>query len=292
MKVWSSPTPARPILRAASGAINSQLGFDDRGTRLGPGGGRGKHPFVSATLYRSRQMALLFHIDESADGRYHFHLGALADGFQIAAAERDLEKVARDAVDAGLPKVFAELHGAEMAHGGGDWSNVSLPDRLQLLEAALSVIGAYGIELISRGVHLDAFRAKYGPGSPYTWLFRNLLERLNERLKSRDSYGLVIADEQHQYRHVLLKDLIEGQRYTTPGYRGQRLDRIVDTAHFVDSKLSRMIQLADMAVYIRRRRERGPEADPRAEAVMARLSGLVSAGVPDPSWQYNTVWQP
>ena len=117
------------------------------------------------------------------------------------------------------------------------------------------------------------------------------LERLNERLKARDEYGLVIADEQHQYGPQLTRLVGQWKDQGTGGYRGQVLSRILDAVHFVDSKVSPMTQLADIAAYVHRRRLFVPtESNPNAEAAMKMLHDLVLVGVPDPTGQYVTTW--
>lgn len=74
------------------------------------------------------------------------------------------------------------------------------------------------------------------------------------------------------------------QRHETGGYRRQVLDRVLDAAHLVDSQLSAMTQLADMAAFVHRRRLYIPkENDQRAEAVMSEFHDLVMSG-------YHTPW--
>ena len=62
--------------------------------------------------------------------------------------------------------------------------------------------------------------------------------------------GLVISDQQTEHREGIQHDVANSKRYGAGGYRSQKLERILDTAHFVDSKLSRMVQLADMATFV------------------------------------------
>lgn len=240
-------------------------------------------------------MSLLFFVDESADAKYHFHLGLLANGAQVAAAEKDLEGIVERAFDAGLTTWRAEIHGEEIVSMKGAWAKgrTNISGLIDVAHEVLGVLAAHEIEVICRGVELDRFRRKYGPrASPHTWLFRNVLERLNERLKALDDYALVIADEHHQYGRSMRADLHIGQRVSTPGYRGQKLARVIDTVHFVNSADSRLTQLADMAVYVRRRRESGPENDPRFEAAMAQLGAKVFGAVAIPSGAMDTVWRP
>jgi hypothetical protein len=105
-----------------------------------------------------------------------------------------------------------------------------------------------------------------------------------------DDYAVVIADQQHQHRERVQRDVIDCRIHGTSGYRSQKLDRILDTAHFVDSELSRMIQLADMVAFIARRRLSVPtETDSRAEIAMSNLDAKIRAAVPDPKAKYLTI---
>jgi hypothetical protein len=160
-----------------------------------------------------------------------------------------------------------------------------------IFDATLEVLRDCRIEVIARGADLARFQRSYGAGrTPYRWEFSNLLERLNERLHARDEYGLVIADQQHQYRQSLQRLVIDARRVGTGGYRDQQLDRILDTAHFVDSRLSRMTQLADMVAFLMRRRQSvRQETDARAEAAVSRWLQVIDAAIPEPKGQYFTV---
>lgn len=232
----------------------------------------------------------MFHVDESVDGRHHFHGGVLAEARDAAAAANELDTIVEDANDAGMCKWGAELHAADLFSARNGWKG-SVDDRAAVFRKALEVLAPHNIEVIAHGANLRAMRKRYGNGfDPYRWEFSNLLERLNERLRVRDEYAVVIADHHAKHRDQIQKDVIASRSYGTGGYRHQKLTRIVDTAHFVDSRLSRMTQLADLVVFTLRRRETVPtEADRRAEALQAELFRLVHEAIPDPKGQYCTV---
>lgn len=256
--------------------------------------GKAAHTGASAAYPGDDEdMSLLFYVDESRDRGMRGHLlfaGLLADGEQVASAETDLDEIAEDAWYDGMARWGTELHAAEIFNGAKSWQKGTIQQRIDLLDKALSVIGRYDIEVIARGVNIARFRKNYPGQDPYRWEFSNLLERLNERLRARQERGLVISDEQAQYREGIQRDVAHSKEYGTGGYRSQTLDRIVDTAHFVDSRLSRMIQLADMAAFVLRRRATiRIEHDSRLEAVMLRLSTLVRDAVPQPAGQYFTI---
>lgn len=237
-----------------------------------------------------RGVSLLFFVDESADHLNHFHAGVLLDGTQVACAEEALDKVAELAVMLGYPRAEPELHGLDIWAGNNGWGILSFDERFQVLEAALDVLASCDIEVISRGIVIDAWIDKYGAGSLHGKCFQNLLERLNERLKVRGAHALVIADE-HASKKQLKQEVKWAKKFGTWGYRGQKFDHIIDTVHFVDSRESRLIQLADIAVFTRRRRAMGTEKHPNAEAGLARMYARVLSATPDPTGQFDTLYR-
>jgi hypothetical protein len=101
----------------------------------------------------------LFYVDESRDrGKTgHHYVGLLADGDAVARAEASLESIADQAWDDGLARWGTELHAAEIFNGTKAWQRGSIQQRIDLLEAILSVIGNAGIEVIARGANMQRF---------------------------------------------------------------------------------------------------------------------------------------
>jgi len=233
---------------------------------------------------------LTFHVDESRDDIHHFHVGLLSDGPGLAGVESALRELVEEAWDRGACRYSAELHAYDIFNFEGDWTKSNAQHSIWVFDEALTLLTQHNVEVIARGAHLPTFRNRYGKAAdPFPWNFSNLLERLNERLRARDEYGIVIADEQSEYRDALQRDLENARRYGTGGYRSQTLTRVLDTAHFVDSRLSRMTQLTDMVAYILRRRNGQREGDERVENSMRRWFELVYASIPQPNGQYYTI---
>lgn len=240
-------------------------------------------------------MTLLFFVDESGDRKYHYHVGLLASGEQVAAAERELDQVSQRALDLGYNDGWPprpELHGTEIFSGAKGWDVLSYEDRYEVVEAALDVLGRHDIEIMARGVELARFKQRYNKDKAFLHqiAFRNLLERLCERLRERGELGLVIADE-HYTKSVIRGEVRQAKAGRTPGYRATNFASILDTVHFVESSDSRLIQLADLVAFTRRRRLSIPtERHPDAEVRMARIARRLYDAVPDPKGQYDSVY--
>lgn len=237
-------------------------------------------------------MTLLFHCDESYDQHHHVHLGVLSDGAQAAAAERSVRELLRSVLWEHGPRVD-ELHGHEIIGGHGPWAALNLDTRIDVCRRSLEIIRDCGLEILYRGISVDGYRKKYTASTDprrdaFKFMFGDLLSKhLSERCKARKDYALVITDHQNQYADELryahlVNSVSGGSSISEPG--------IVDTCHFVDSKHSPLVQLADVAAYIQRRRLTTPtEHDDRAEKAMASLSSLVLCAVPEPKWAHCSV---
>jgi hypothetical protein len=236
-------------------------------------------------------LTLLFYVDESQDRDHLLHAGVLVDGSAVAAAEKRLDVIARDAASQlGNGDPNAEIHAMDVFNGNKNWVDSPWELRKDVLSGITSLVSECSIEVIARGASLKHFKNKYPSRDPFRWVFSNLLERLNERLKTLDDFGLVIADQTQKYDDALRDDVAMGKHYGTGGYRNQKLDRVLDTCHFVNSSVSRMIQLADTVAMILRRRASLPtEKDERKERLMSSLYASVIAGVPEPTGQFFTI---
>ncbi len=186
-----------------------------------------------------------------------------------------------------------ELHAYEIVGGEGLWKHLTVVQRIDVMDRILAVLARCDIEVIYRGAAIPNFEADRGTyEQPHRLMFSNLLERLNERSKARGQRSLVIADENHDKDEALRRELTQVQRTGTRGYRGQMLTNIIDTVHFVDSRQSAMVQLADAAAFVVRKRIGPGLENAAAQAVLERQAQVVFSAVPDPSGQYGTIWRP
>jgi hypothetical protein len=143
------------------------------------------------------------------------------------------------------------------------------------------------VKIILRGVDVERLRQRYArPEDPHTVVLGHLLERISECAERHDEYALVIADEvDEQARHR--SDLSIYRMTGTGGYRSSRLPRIVDTLHFAPSQASRLVQAADMIVFLHRRMELHRTGDKRA----LRANHALWARV-EPRVVHRHCWQP
>lgn len=271
-----------------SGACGALLpGCDPLSTRAP----RAARPQPKGRLASAR-VTLLFHCDESYDDRHHLHLGVLCDGAQAAAAERSVRDLLRW-VTFEFDLWVDELHGQPLMQQEGPWASVDIEVCVDVCRRALGIITDHRPEVLYRAIDYVKYRAKYTASADprrdaFKFMFRDLLStHLLRRCKVRGEYALVVTDQQHQYADELRKAHFSS---AASGNSPDAGSGIVEACHFVDSEHSPLVQLADVAAYIQRRRLTIPtEGDDRAEKAMAMLSGIVSDAVPDPKWAHCSV---
>jgi uncharacterized protein DUF3800 len=233
---------------------------------------------------------LLAYLDESYTLE-RYYMGALIvpedSAIPLTAALDDI--VTKTATTCPDLSPEAELHAYELTGGKGDWAPTRpmLRLRIGVYRDALRAIADHDAELIVRGVDITRLNRRYAtPDHPHSVVLTHLIERVDDHAKSMGEWALMIADEvdredEHRRNLWLL------QRNGTWGWRARPIDQIVDTLHFAPSKASRLLQAADLAVYLYRRRQTHTETDARAEHAWAELADILQ-----PTIVHSHCWEP
>lgn len=223
---------------------------------------------------------LLAYVDESYAKDQYFCLGAvLVDGPSSARIEAGFDAlVAEYASQTALPR-HAELHGYEVFHGKGDWSALRTRQLINVYDRAMRIIGSSGASLVFRSMDVARQVQRYHtPHPPHDVVLGHLLESIDNLADNLDELVVVIADEVHaEERHR--SNFRSFRRLGTPGYQSSTLPHLLDTLHFAPSKHSRLLQAADLATFMHRRRAMGVETDPRAIEASDRLWSHVAGSV-------------
>lgn len=233
---------------------------------------------------------LLAYVDESYTDGHYWMVALVCPEAAVIPLGSALDAVV-GAASAAHPSVSpnAELHGYPLFHGEGEWAALkSMPRvRIGVYNSAFAAIGGSGARIIIRGVNRGRLEARYvRPKHPHAVVLEHLLERIDELAEERDELALVIADEIDQ-ADTYRRKLWQFQRFATEGYRSRQLTRIVDTLHFVPSQASRLIQAADLLVFMHRRIASRADTDERALRANQNLWDRVQSCV-----LHNWCWDP
>ena len=155
-----------------------------------------------------------------------------------------------------------ELHGTELRTGKRFWRRMPRGDREALMHDALSVLkGPSKHNLRAFGMVMD--KVAVSPEDPVEHAFEQLCSRFDLFLKrmyrrtGQPQRGLLVLDEDKYERPL---QTLAGD-YRTGGTRWGNLRNLAEVPLFVDSRASRLIQLADLVSYaLWRRYEHGDAA--------------------------------
>jgi hypothetical protein len=144
--------------------------------------------------------------------------------------------------------------------------------------------------VIIRGVYKPGLAARYpNPFHPHDIALMFTIESVERLAREHDCRVLLVADEAREIEDEALRDLANYQQMgTTWGWNTERIDRIVDTIHFVRSETNPAIQLADCATFVAARQRKIESDLVRQNAAVTDLWQSRIA----PRVHRNSVWYP
>ena len=177
---------------------------------------------------------------------------------------------------------FTELHASSIFNGNHEpWASMERKQRIAILQRIYKYIAQQHVTLFGVAMHKESFKSVDPVERTCEELaghFDAYMARLeaDQHLADRQ-LGLMIFDQSNHYRtlHALL------DRFKKTGARFGRIKHLAEVPMFVDSKLSRVLQLADFVAYaVFRRYERGDSSFldliiPKFDEAAGKLHGLV-----------------
>jgi hypothetical protein len=145
-----------------------------------------------------------------------------------------------------------EVHAVDLFQGNGVFAGVPIDRRLEIVNAMLAVVEQQSLDFIYVRIDKERHRLKYRyPDPPDKLAFMLMAELFEKYLANSDGEktGMFIADYSAQ-GDKLKVDLVRYQERGTPYYFGIKINRIIDSVHFVRSVESPCTQLADVCAYL------------------------------------------
>jgi hypothetical protein len=142
-----------------------------------------------------------------------------------------------------------ELHGSPMLTGKSFWRNFDVPSRVKAIQDALSVMTCSHHE--NRIFAVVVNKALISPKDPIEYAFEQLASRFDHFLRRRylatnvAHRGLILFDKSTYETSIqgLARD------FRTVGHSWGILRNLCEVPVFIDSRASRLIQLADLVAY-------------------------------------------
>lgn len=182
----------------------------------------------------------------------YFWLGGLSiDARKAKAISEEISEISKEHF--GIPNIGreTEFHAAEIYHRKGifkPWNDIA--KRIELLAKLLKVLDDEEIHKIYVRIDIEKFRKKghLGPVDEIAFMF--FCERANALMRSEKEFGMLIGDrESDKVAHQYSSNLSNWQNNQTEYQFGSKITNLVDTVHFTQSHLSRLLQLADIFIW-------------------------------------------
>jgi hypothetical protein len=200
--------------------------------------------------------------DETSNEDSYWICMVLVSISHIKAAQEGLSRVVSTwAGELGL-RPEAELHGSDLWHRSGAFSDVVPGVRRAIYDNALTVLATAQPLIILRGV---ARRGLFL--HPHRLAWRYAIERVDEEMERVGGTALVVADKHSETEAALRGDIVVYAESTTGGWRPRRITRVLRGLRFLDSTENRLLQAADLVAFLYQRRRQIPtEKHPRAHS--------------------------
>ncbi|HVS98982.1 MAG TPA: DUF3800 domain-containing protein [Solirubrobacterales bacterium] len=230
---------------------------------------------------------------DDRDQPIHMILSLVVDESRVADLHEHMREIGRRHCPDDCEGSDFEFHGGDLFSGAGLFARRSPEERIQAYDDVLRGIELAGGEVIVRGVHKAGLDRRYAnPYHPHDVTLMFTIESIERMARECDCQVLLVADEAKEVEDAALRDLVNYQELGTRwGWRTEKIERIIDTIHFVPSHRNCAIQLADCATYIAARVRKMDDGTIKrgrsAEAVDALWETRIA-----PYVRINEVWYP
>lgn len=190
----------------------------------------------------------------------------------------------------------AELHGAALFGGDGDWAGVKPQGRVNVYREALALLATHDCFVAHSTIDKRRLGGQgSGMTSPHVMAFQFLAEKLDSYVGRQADVlrrrVMLIADETHE-NSVFQIDLVSQMQRGRAGIgSGRTLLNVVDTVHFVDSQTNRGVQLADLVAYALNRTSRVRDK-PRPSPGDLAIRDMVTDHVRPRVRTFRATWPP
>jgi hypothetical protein len=106
---------------------------------------------------------LLAYVDESYDRDWYAMAALLTGGFAAVALSAELDRVAAAAATAYNLSKDVELHGHEIFHAKGAWTDVPIRARIGVFDDVIEAVAAQDVRVIARATDMVGQRLRYAP---------------------------------------------------------------------------------------------------------------------------------
>lgn len=179
----------------------------------------------------------------------YYWLGAIvADATTIWTLEKEVNDLAESVFGHRHLTKHTEFHAADMLNAHGPFEGWGWDRRIDTLKRLITVFGSTQ-NLFKVYVRMDPQKMLSSDVEGMAFMF--LIERIDQVLQGQKQPGILIGDRESET--IAGKFATSLSAYRMSGTRfayGKELKHLLDTVHFTHSHHSRMLQLADLHVWL------------------------------------------
>jgi hypothetical protein len=175
-----------------------------------------------------------------------------------------------------------EFHGSKIWSGYDPWRGKAPAERLAVLESVVGLLDELSLSVIHTRIDKASLNATnhgaYDKNS-YLLALQFLLEKL-DGWRTDAALRIIVADEAKEHELRAIKLVSEMQTWGVGLVPSRKLRSIIDSIHFVDSKVSYGVQLADVIAFILHRATLHTQNHPNADEAVRRMRQTIAEHTP------------
>lgn len=197
-------------------------------------------------------LAYFDEVKPSFPERPFFFIGGLVvEDKDVQKIEQSIHGLALDFFGKSTLGKDTELHGIEIFRGNGACKGRSIEERLVLFRGLIDILSNEKIKKFLVTINCEEHRRRYvNPEPEYNLGLMFYIEMVEKFLSDNNSLGMLFGDHEKDQVEKSIINLsefrLEGTRYR----RGKKINCILDTLYFAQSHHSRLVQLADVFMYL------------------------------------------
>lgn len=168
-----------------------------------------------------------------------------------------------------------ELHGNEIWSGSRHWKGKSPDELIAVYEQAIAVLDGLDISVSWASINKASLTQRYSgsaDGNAYLLALQFMLEKIDV---GHSGNKILIADEAKEHQLRAVKMVADLQSWGGGEVPGRELKTVIDSIHFVSSRASPGVQLADLVAFALQRHWNGWDNHPNAKAAMVRINNTI-----------------
>lgn len=186
-------------------------------------------------------------------GKQNFYwlAGITVDALAVWKMEKQVNDLAQEVFGSSKLTKGTEFHASVILGGREHFKGWGWPLRIELIKRLITILGSY-VETDIGKIHvkLDPSLMTLEPDFEKV-AFMFFVERVQMHLKEKNQPGILIGDRESDLLSGKYSEHLSGFRASKTKYAyGKELENLIDTVHFTHSHHSRMIQLADLYVWL------------------------------------------